>query len=63
MTNEMKVVRYIAEHGSITFRQMTVELWINSPRDVISRMRRKGYRFTEEVIKTKSGKSFKAFKL
>lgn len=63
MTNEMKVIRFIAEHGSITYRQMTVDLWINSPRDVIARMRKKGYRIGEEVIKTNSGKSFKAFTL
>lgn len=63
MTNEMKVIRYIGEHGGITYRQMTVELWMNSPRDVIARMRKKGYPITEETITTKSGAKFKRFGL
>lgn len=61
MTNEMKVVRYIGEHGSITYRQMTVDLWINSPRDVIARMRKKGYPLTEKIETTNTGAKFKRF--
>ena len=63
MTNEIKVLRYIAEHGSISYRQMMVDLWINSPRDVISRMRKKGYPLTEWTVRTKSGITIKRFGL
>lgn len=63
MNNETKVMRYIAEHGTISYREMTVDLWINSPRDVIARMRKKGYPIKEETIRTKTGASYKRFRL
>ena len=63
MSNETKVLRYIAEHGSVSYHEMVADLWINSPRDVISRMRRKGYPITEITVRSKSGVSYKKFGL
>jgi hypothetical protein len=38
-TQKAKILSYCKEHGSITVRDMCVELEINSPRKVISDMR------------------------
>lgn len=38
-----KILEYCAEHGSITAREVFIKLNINSPRKVISDLRRKGY--------------------
>ena len=38
-----KILEYCAEHGSITAREAFIHLNINSPRRVITELRRKGY--------------------
>lgn len=50
MTHEIKVMRYIAEHGSITVRQALVDLWINSPTKVFSDMRKKGIPLVDRTV-------------
>lgn len=42
-TDCAKVLMYCEEHGSITAREAFIELRINSPRKVISDLRKKGY--------------------
>ena len=42
-TDYVKVLEYCAEHGSITAREAFIKLNINSPRKVISDLRRKGF--------------------
>lgn len=42
-TNYVKVLEYCAKHGSITAREAFIHLGINSPRKVISDLKRKGY--------------------
>ena len=42
-TNCAKVLMYCEEHGSITAREAFIKLDINSPRRVITDLRRKGY--------------------
>ena len=42
-TDCTKILEYCAEHGSITAREAFIQLNINSPRKVISDLRRKGY--------------------
>lgn len=42
-TQYEKILEYCAEHGSITAREAFIHLHINSPRKVISDMRKKGY--------------------
>lgn len=49
MTHATKVMRYIAEHGSITVRQAMVDLWINSPTKVFSDMRKHGIPLVDTV--------------
>ena len=63
MTNEMKVMRYIAEHGSISVHEAVSELWINSLTKVISNMRKKGTPITDWTVTTKDGKRFKRYGL
>lgn len=38
-----KILAYCKEHGSITAREAFIHLNINSPRKVISELRRKGF--------------------
>ena len=42
-TDYGKILAYCAEHGSITAREAFIHLNINSPRKVISDLRKKGY--------------------
>ncbi len=42
-TDYTKILEYCAEHGIITAREAFIHLNINSPRKVISDLRRKGY--------------------
>ena len=42
-TDYTKILEYCTEHGSITAREAFIQLNINSPRKVISDLRRKGY--------------------
>lgn len=44
MTQIERILAYCIAHGSITVREATVELEINSPRKCITRIRRKGYK-------------------
>lgn len=45
VSDEIRVLEYISEHGSITVRQAEDELRINSPTKVLSNIRKNG-RFT-----------------
>lgn len=56
-TQKMKILRYCAEHGSITVRDACVKLDINSPTKRISEMRKSGkYDVqTVEEIRIKDG--------
>lgn len=45
-----KILEYCAEHGSITAREVFIKLNINSPRKVISDLRRKGYEVKVEKM-------------
>lgn len=49
-TDYVKIVEYCAEHGSITAREAFIQLNINSPRKVISDLRRKGYEVKVEKM-------------
>lgn len=42
-TQQAKILEYCKTHGSITVREATVELEINSPRKRISELRRAGF--------------------
>ena len=53
MTDYTKILEYCAEHGSITAREAFIKLNINSPRKVISDLRRKGYEV--KVVKMYNG--------
>lgn len=63
MTNERKVLRYIAEHGSVSVREMIVELWIGSPTKVISEMKKKGIPVISWYVIDKHGNRFKRYGL
>jgi nicotinate-nucleotide pyrophosphorylase len=41
-----KILAYCKAHGSITVREAVIFCGVNSPRKVISEMRRKGYEVT-----------------
>lgn len=43
LSNCAKVIEYCETHGSITAREAFIKLNINSPRKVISDLRKKGY--------------------
>lgn len=58
MTHETKVMRYIAEHGSITVRQAMVDLWINSPTKVFSEMRKHGIPLVDRLGKDSKTKIY-----
>lgn len=60
MTHEMKIMRYIAEHGSISVREAIVDLWINSPTKVISDMRKKGIPIKDKTVQ-KNGRPHKVY--
>jgi hypothetical protein len=45
-----KILEYCHEHGSITAREAFIHLNINSPRKVISDLRRKGYEVKVEKM-------------
>lgn len=47
-TDYTKVLEYCAEHGSITAREAFIHLNINSPRKVISDLRKKGFEVRAE---------------
>lgn len=42
-TQKARILAYCAEHGSITVREASVKLYINSPTKRISEMRHGGY--------------------
>lgn len=43
-TQKVKILAYCEEHGSITAREAFLHLDINSPRKIISDLRKAGYR-------------------
>ena len=49
-TDYTKILEYCAEYGSITAREAFIRLNINSPRKVISDLRRKGYEVKVEKM-------------
>ena len=49
-TDYGKVLAYCEEHGSITAREAFIHLNINSPRKVISDLRRKGFEVKVEKM-------------
>ena len=49
-TDYVKILEYCDEHGSITAREAFIHLNINSPRKVISDLRRKGYEVKVEKM-------------
>lgn len=59
MTHETKVMRYIAEHGSITVRQAMVDLWINSPTKVFSEMRKHGIPLVDSLGEDRKTKTYR----
>ena len=59
--NWKKVLAYCDEHGSITAREAFINLDINSPRKVISILRRKGYKVREEPIPNKGRKPYNRY--
>lgn len=57
-TQQAKILAYCKEHGSITARDAFIKLDINSPRKVISDIRRAGYdvqTLTEQKEKANGG--------
>lgn len=63
MTQKAKVLDYIKKHGSITNREMMSVLWINSPRDIIYELKKDGYKFNTEDIRTPSGTYFRRYRI
>lgn len=63
MTQKAKVLDYIKKHGSITSREMMSVLWINSPRDIIYELKKDGYKFATEDIRTPSGTYFRRYRI
>ena len=63
MTQKAKVLDYIKKHGSITNREMMSVLWINSPRDIIYELKKDGYKFKTEDIRTPSGTYFRRYRI
>ena len=51
-----KVLAYCEEHGSITAREAFIHLGINSPRKVISDLRKKGF-YVKAVPQDNNGKT------
>lgn len=49
-TDYGKILAYCEEHGSITAREAFIHLNINSPRKVISDLRRKGFEVKTEQM-------------
>ena len=49
-TQADRVFQYMEEHGTITYRQMMVELNINSPRDIILQLKRDGVPIQKERV-------------
>lgn len=49
LSNEIRVLNYLARHGTATVRDL-FKLNINSPTKVISNLRRKGYNITDKVV-------------
>ena len=50
-TQADRVFAYMEDHGSVTYRQMMLELCINSPRDVIRQLKKDGVPILTERIK------------
>ena len=49
-TDYGKILAYCEEHGSITAREAFIHLGINSPRKVISDLRKKGFEVKDEKM-------------
>ena len=56
-----KVLAYCDEHGSITAREAFINLNINSPRKVISELRRKGFEVRAEPIPNNGKKPYNRY--
>jgi hypothetical protein len=53
-----RVLAYCDEHGSITAREAFIHLNINSPRRVISELRKKGYEVRAEPMPNNGKKPY-----
>ena len=53
-TQIAKILAYCAEHGSITIREASVNLDINSPTKRISEMRLSGEYDVQDIVETKT---------
>lgn len=56
-----KVLAYCDKHGSITAREAFIELDINSPRKVISDLRKKGYIVRADPMPNKGKKPYNRY--
>ena len=56
-----RVLAYCDEHGSITAREAFIHLNINSPRKVISDLRRKGYAVRAEPMPNNGKKPYNRY--
>lgn len=56
-TQKAKILSYCKEHGSITVRDMTVELEINSPRKVVSDMRHSPLYDVQDITESRVNKA------
>ena len=63
MTQKEKALEYIKRNGSITHRDMMLDLYINSPRDIIYELKKDGYKFTTEDIRTASGTYYRRYRI
>ena len=63
VTQEEKLLNYLKEHEEgISFRDATYKLYILNSRDVIRRLKMKGYNIRKERVKTKNA-SYVVYKL
>lgn len=56
-TQKAKILNFCNEHGSITVRDMCVELDINSPRKVVSDMRRSPLYEVQDITESRVNKA------
>ena len=43
MTNKEKILNYLIEHGRATIRELTINLWIQTPQEYIRQLRNEGW--------------------
>ena len=57
MTNEKRILNYLIEHGKATPRELSFELWIQTPQEYIRQLKKKGHKIdtVKEHPKDKHG--------